>query len=117
MARYFTLDEFDCRCGCGKNNINLNLIAYLDEARELAQVPFIINSGCRCEKHNRRVKGSRTSSHLRGLAADIKATNSKTRFAILQSLFMVGFSRIGIHKRFIHVDIDHKKPSTVVFVY
>lgn len=117
MAQYFTLTEFDCKCKCGKNNIDPNLIVCLDEARELAQVPFIINSGCRCEKHNRRVRGSRTSSHLKGIAVDIKATNSKTRFAILQSLFMSGFSRIGIHKRFIHVDIDHKKPSTVVFIY
>ncbi len=83
----------------------------------MAHTPFIINSGCRCEKYNRRVGGTPKSSHLRGMGADIKATSSKKRFAILQALFTVGFSRIGIHKKFIHVDVDPHKPSTVVFIY
>lgn len=114
---YFVLEEFDCKCGCGLNNIDLDLVSLLEEARELACIPFNINSGCRCGRHNRRVGGSPTSSHLRGMATDIKATSSKARFAIMQALFMVGFSRIGIHKRFIHVDIDRKKPSVVLFLY
>ena len=117
MSQWFKSAEFECKCGCWKNNIDPDLIMLLDEARELAGVPFIINSGCRCKKHNRRVGGKTTSSHLRGKAADIKATSSKARFAILQALFMAGFNRIGVGKKFIHVDIDHKKPSTVVFIY
>ncbi len=113
---YFVLEEFDCKCGCGLNNTDLDLVTLLEEARELARIPFNINSGCRCDRHNRRVGGSQNSSHLRGMAVDIRATSSKARFAIMQALFMVGFSRIGIHKKFIHVDIDRKKPSVVLFL-
>ncbi len=117
MAQWFKDSEFYCKCGCGRNNIEPDLVMLLDEARELANTTFKITSGCRCAKHNRRVGGSAGSSHLKGLAADIAASSSKKRFAILQALHMAGFSRIGIHKRFIHVDIDHKKPAMVVWLY
>ena len=114
--KYFEMSEFDCKCGCGKNNINPDLLGRLDRAREKAGVPFIINSGCRCESHNKNVGGSPTSPHLDGFAADIKVTGSGERFTILAAL-LTEFNRVGIGGTFIHVDSDHARPVKVVWVY
>ena len=43
----------------------------LDDARHKAGVSFVITSGVRCSSHNRAVGGKKSSSHLKGLAADI----------------------------------------------
>lgn len=89
----------------------------LDSARDLAEIPFIVNSGYRCPAHNAHVGGTSTSSHLKGLAADIRATTSSQRFAMLSALLEVGFKRIGIGKTFIHIDRDKSKTSKVVWTY
>ena len=114
---HFKMSEFDCRCRCGLNNINENLTMMLDEAREEAGVIFRMNSGCRCRKHNKRVGGSKTSSHMKGLAVDVKATSNRMRFRIMTGLLLAGFNRIGIGKRFIHADVDGKKPQTIIYLY
>lgn len=43
----------------------------LDPLRAAWGRPIVVNSGYRCERLNRAVKGSATSHHLRGMAADI----------------------------------------------
>lgn len=108
--KHFDESEFACKC-CGYNNASPLLMAQLDYARADADVPFIINSGCRCDAHNAAVGGSPTSSHLGGWAVDIQATNSADRLDILTSLIKVGFTRIGIAGSFIHVDVDPDKPD------
>ena len=114
--KYFDLDEFRCHC-CGALVIDYNLIDLLDKARELAGVPFKIVSGYRCKKHNLEVGGKPNSAHLVGKAADIEAHDSRTRFKIVEALVKVGFNRIGIHKNFIHCDIDNTKPQNVLWLY
>ena len=116
MAKYFKKSEFSCFC-CGANKVNNELIIKLDIAREMAGIPFIVNSGYRCEKHNEQVGGSMHSAHLNGMGADIRATDSRTRWKILNALYTVGFNRIGIHKRFIHCDIDETLEQQVTFLY
>ncbi len=91
------------------------LIDMLDKAKEIANVPFVINSGYRCKSHNKSVGGSLTSSHTSGLAVDIRANTSRSRFIILNALVMAGFNRIGIYKTFIHVDIDMSKDERVMW--
>ena len=115
--KWFKLSEFNCKCGCGRNNVKEELLLMLDEAREEAGVVFRVNSGCRCRKYNEKVGGTTYSSHLKGLAADIRATSNKARFRIITGLLLAGFSRIGIGKRFIHADVDGKKPQTIMYLY
>lgn len=112
-----TVDEFECKCGCGTNGVNIDFLRKLNEARFLTDTPFIINSGFRCHKHNEKIKGSRTSSHLKGLAADIYCEDSRNRYYILRALLDVGFNRIGIGKNFIHVDDDKTKDPSVIWLY
>jgi uncharacterized protein YcbK (DUF882 family) len=105
--KHFKLSEFDSPDlpGSGKN-MNPDFLKRLDEAREIAGVPFKINSGFRTEAHNTKVNGKPNSSHLRGYAADIHCHDPRWKFKILDSLLKVGFDRIGIYKTFIHVDCD-----------
>ena len=114
--KYFKREEFTCP-DCGQNEIKDELIEKLDKAREIAGVPFVITSGFRCPKHNKEIGGSPTSSHLKGLAADIKTSNSRERFKILDALLKVGFKRIGIGENFIHADIDKDKVQEVAWDY
>lgn len=112
--KYFTKDEFKCHC-CGKNEIKDELIEKLDNARDIAGIPFYIVSGYRCEKHNKEVGGVPNSAHTRGYAADIRATSSRERFIIMKALIEVGFNRIGCYENFIHADIDPEKINNVIW--
>jgi len=112
----FKISEFACPC-CGENETQHELIEGLDRAVNLAGVPFVISSGYRCEKHNERVGGIASSSHLRGLAADSECLTSKARMKMVKALLDVGFDRIGISSNFIHVDVDRTKPPGVIWTY
>lgn len=112
---YFEMYELSCNCGCGRYNITPKLINMLNEARELAGLPFIINSGCRCNQHNLEIGGRPNSAHLRGFAVDIKADLSQQRYVILSSLLAVGFTRVGVYKTFIHADCDPVLPQRVMW--
>lgn len=97
-------------------NMDKRFLFVLDEAREFAGIPFIINSAYRSPDHPESIKNPR-SSHIKGLAVDIKATDSATRFKIVEALVSVGFTRIGIADTFIHVDLDFDKKQNVIWTY
>jgi len=79
-------------------------------ANDLPLQPFIITSGNRSVEHNQQVGGKPDSTHLFGLAADIEASNSRSRFLIVRSLLLAGFTRIEVAKDgHIHVDSGDKK--------
>ncbi|WP_373002188.1 D-Ala-D-Ala carboxypeptidase family metallohydrolase [Sulfurimonas sp.] len=111
----FKESEFACKCGCGLNNISKDLVIQLDIARLSSGVPFKLNSACRCVNHNRKEKGSISSSHLKGLAVDIALDSSSDRFKIIKSLIVHGFNRIGVYEDFIHVDVDNAKAKNVIW--
>lgn len=106
---YFKPSEFACKC-CGSIGINPDFVKMLEEAREVAGVPFVITSGYRCQKHNKAV-GSTSTNHTSGKAADIKATDGPTRGKILRGLYLAGFKRVGVAKDFIHADISDSVES------
>ena len=107
MSKYFKEIE---------GNMDTDFLAKLDEAREYANIPFVINSAYRSPEHPLSIKNP-TSSHIKGLAVDISADNSRTRGIILDALRAVGFNRIGIAKTFIHVDMDTEKSQNVTWLY
>jgi len=115
-VRYFKKVEFACS-HCGKNNMDAQFLHMIDEARNVAGIPFKVNSGFRCKEHNKAVGGKEHSSHLKGMAADISCTNSRDRMRIVNACLMVGFRRIGIAKTFIHIDNDLNKGSQVMWLY
>ena len=107
MTKYFKEVEY---------KMDTDFLAKLDKAREFAKVPFVINSAYRSPEHAESIKNP-TSSHIKGLAVDIKATDSRTRYKVLNALIHVGFNRIGIADTFIHVDDDKDKSQQVIWTY
>ena len=107
MSKYFKKKEY---------NMDADFLAKLDKAREFAKVPFVINSAYRSPEHPESIKNPK-SSHIKGLAVDIKATNSRHRYKVLNALIHVGFNRIGIADTFIHVDDDKDKSQQVIWTY
>ena len=116
MTQYVKRSEFRCPC-CGLCHVDDWVVNRFNEARSIAGVPFTINSGYRCERHNKAVGGIIDSAHMAGLAADLKAEDSGTRFRIVDGLLQAGFLRIGIYPTFIHADLAHVgKPAPVLFL-
>ena len=107
MSKYFKEIE---------TNMSKEFLFVLDEAREIAGIPFVINSAYRSPEHPLSIKNP-SSSHIKGLAVDIKATDSNTRFKIVKALMTVGFTRIGVADTFIHVDLDLDKTQNVIWTY
>ena len=70
LSMHFNESEFICPC-CGKYLIDNSLIYLLEAIREHFNKPVIINSGYRCELHNKNIGGAIDSKHLYGQAADI----------------------------------------------
>jgi zinc D-Ala-D-Ala carboxypeptidase len=111
---YFSLSEFDCPGlpNSGKN-MDIQFLSKLEEAREIAGIPFKITSGYRSVRHNKEVGGVQNSSHLIGVAADIAVGSGNERYIILNALIRAGFKRIGVAKTFIHCDTDPNKNNSV----
>lgn len=95
----------------------------LDNARQIAGIPFKINSGYRTQEHHNSIykklgKEPTKSAHLIGKAADIHCTDSKSRFVIISALLDAGYTRIGIASTFIHCDSAEKgKSQQVIWTY
>jgi len=117
-VKYFKLKEFDSpdKPGSG-SNMNEELLHMLDAARKIYGRSMRITSGFRTESHNKKVGGVKSSSHLKGLAADIACSESRYRFEMIKALLEVGFKRIGVSGTFIHVDIDKNKSQNVIWTY
>lgn len=73
--KHFKKSEFICKCGCGLNNIQLDVVKIADEVREHFGNPAIVTSGTRCSKHNKEVGGVANSRHLKGKAIDMYVQN------------------------------------------
>lgn len=81
--KYFTVKELTHSNTAVKNNIDntpsaeiqkrLELLIdnLLDPIRDMWGSPLMVSSGYRCSKLNKLVKGSSTSNHLNGCAADL----------------------------------------------
>jgi len=118
MAKWFKLKEFECKCGCGLNNIDTTFLAKLDDARDRAGIAFNVNSGCRCPQHNKDEGGKEDSEHLHGQGVDLDCPGSFVRWCIVTSAIAAGIRRIGIGSNFIHLgDRLSDKPHPVIWVY
>lgn len=124
ITENFSYHEFTCKCGCFTNNIQMKFVAKLQTAKDWLQIqghnlPFVINSGVRCQKHNEAVGGKSSSSHVTGWAADIQCADEEAMSLMVQSLIHAGFTRIGLdkHHRFVHCDCDESKLQNRLWIY
>lgn len=122
MTTNFSRHEFACKCGCGFDDIQGELVEHLQMMRDYIRMsyhetPLTIRSGCRCAEHNKRSKGKKRSAHLKGEAADIKCYDSRTRFLLIDAAIKCGITRIGVGKTFIHVDVSKTLDPRVAWLY
>lgn len=110
MYKYFDWRDFElCTPRCLQEQMNEDFMRMLDKARDIAGIPFVLNSAYRNESWEVAMGRTGKSSHTKGVAVDIKCICSYERLIIVRSLLDVGFSRIGIYDMFIHVDSDTSK--------
>lgn len=124
MGKYFTIAEMvksetaDRRCIDNRlpkaliGNVNGLIDNVLDPLREAYGKPVTVTSGYRCEVLNKAVGGSKTSEHMKGMAADIVGTpntkeENKRLFNLIQELDLP-FTQLIDEKNFswVHVSYD-----------
>lgn len=118
QIRFFKKSEFDCKCGCGRNEMQEDFLKKLDNMRARCTFPFIVTSGYRCPDHNESISSTgRTGPHTTGRAVDIHLFGEKA-YAVLRlasegRLFSgIGLKMHGPHNgRFMHLDDLEKGDS------
>ena len=126
-TKNFKVSEFACKC-CGENRIDQRILDMAQTIRDELGVPVKVNSGYRCETHNRNVGGvnkkydkngkliSKGSNHMYGLAADLSCSlGSAKMFEAVKKLHAEGklpmLDYCIKYKTFIHIDCGGKRKS------
>ena len=123
ISKNFWHTERACRCSKCRSSGHPyeihrpKLMERMELMRSMSNIPLVINSWCRCEEHNKESNGVDSSSHVDGWAVDIRCNWSRNKFKILKAAMQVGFTRIGVAKTFIHLDMDPSKPPEVTWTY
>ena len=109
LSENFKVKEFRCKDGTDKILISMELVQVLEKLRKKLGCSININSGYRTTSHNKKVGGSKTSKHCKGLAADIictkdgKPISAKKVCAAAQDLNIDGIAYINA--RAVHIDV------------
>lgn len=107
----FRRNEFACKCGCGFDTVDVDLVRTLERVRqEFGGQPVIITSGCRCPSHNASVGGSVNSKHLIGQAADfyILGVAPKRVYEWMDVEFRRKYG-LGLYNAWVHLDVRREK--------
>ena len=118
LTAHFNKWEFACSCGeCDSLSLmDPGFMATFERARVESGTSYTITSGYRCPMHPQTVSRP-TSSHPKGLAADIHTPTSRKRYDVLSGLLQAGFTRLGIGPTFVHTDADSEKAQDVTWDY
>ena len=110
LSTNFNRAEFACKCGCGFDTIDAELIKVLQELRDYFCKSVTITSGCRCKTYSKAVGGTETSQHPKGRAADIivKDTPSKDVYKYLNEKYPDQYG-LGSYDDFTHIDTRNEK--------
>jgi zinc D-Ala-D-Ala carboxypeptidase len=107
---YFSIDDFACQ-ETGENAIDEEFIHKLDALRERCGFPFVVTSGYRSPRHSIEAKKPNGGGkHTEGIAADIAASTGDKKYTIVKEALVAGFTGIGVHKSFIHLDTRDSTP-------
>ena len=117
-SKYFSEKEFNrCTPSCSLQDMNQEFMNKLDKLRELSGIPLVINSAFRSVQYEKSKGRNGTSSHVLGVAVDIRCNDSRNRFKVLEGALKLGFRRIGVAKSFIHLDISKRHAKNVIWTY
>lgn len=68
---YFTRDEFACKCGCGLDTIDYEVVSACHAIRVHFDRRVTVTNGSRCSAYNKQIGGAFRSQHKKCRAADI----------------------------------------------
>lgn len=110
INKYFYRDEFECKCGCGFDTVDVKLNYILEDLREWFKVPVTVNSACRCKDYNEFVGSKDTSQHRLGKAADVVVSGISPLvvYYYLDSKYQDNHG-VGLYDSFTHVDSRRRK--------
>jgi len=109
-SKWFKRSEFACKCGCGFNSVDVELLTVLEDLREYFKRPITITSGNRCVTHNKKVQGEKGSMHVNGIAADIKVLDFTPLqvYTYLNTKYPDKYG-IGLYSTWVHIDVRTNK--------
>ena len=112
ISENFDRSEFACKCWCGFNTVDTELVAVVQDVRDHFNTTVTINSACRCPSHNASVGGSKNSQHLYSRAADVVVAGVAPNFVAdyLEETYP-GKYGIGRYNTFTHVDTRTEGPA------
>lgn len=118
MSKYFNPSEFKrCTPSCSIDQMDPAFLAKLDQLREKADIPLVLNSAYRSEAWEIRHGRAGTSAHCLGQAVDIRCNTYANRYKILKAALALGFRRVGVAKTYIHVDCSMAHAQDVIWDY
>ncbi len=105
ISKDFQRSEFACKCGCGFDTVDVELIEVLQDVRDHFGEQITITSGCRCPYNNEKAGGAQKSQHLFGRAADFKVEDVAPG-VVAQWLVSEyrGEVAVGLYYNRVHVD-------------
>ena len=102
---HFKRSEFACKCGCGFDTVDYELLRALEYIREHFDRKVKINSGCRCLEYNRSpaIGSTDGSQHVLGRAADVvvEGVEPSLVYELAQQMEVGG---LGSYNTFTHID-------------
>lgn len=112
LTKNFSRAEFACKCGCGYDDIDEDLVKLLQGLRNWWRRPVRINSGCRCAEHNADVGGAPASKHVLGIAADVTVDGIPPEEVYRWLECLLGEAGgLGKYETFTHVDVRANGPA------
>jgi uncharacterized protein YcbK (DUF882 family) len=105
ISKHFFRSEFACKCGCGQDTVDAELLTVLERVRTHFDAVIVINSGNRCPKYNKKIGGSKNSQHIYSRAADhvVHGVNPRDVQEQLDDWYP-GRYGIGSYETFTHID-------------
>lgn len=103
ISKNFNRSELACKCGCGMDTVDTELIAILQSIRDEFG-PVIVTSANRCDSYNKEKGGVDDSWHTKSRAADIvvRGVSPKAIGAFVDKEHPN--TGLGVYDDFVHVD-------------
>lgn len=114
ISEHFSTKELECKCGCGLFNMAPSFIVFLERIRKDYGKPMVINSGCRCEAHNKKIQGAKKSAHMEGLAVDVAVGDAALKRSLVEAAIKHGATGIGVYSSWVHIDTK-ERPRPVIW--
>lgn len=110
ISEHFSRSEFACKCGCGLNVVDAELLVVEEDLRLYFNASVELHDACRCPTHNAAVGGVPHSQHLLGKAADT-AVMGQSPDNVANYLLNKYPNKYGIgrYDTFTHIDVRSTK--------